>query len=245
MRLNQAVSRERDVKARATTRLFEANTQIQKKDLLGGFSKVYHPRKEDGEVFQPETKQVQLRAEDCIQNFAEALAEMMDAAMTRDAGNCVAKANVVVDGEVLLKDVPAVSLIWLEKRLVEVRDFISNLPKLSEAEIWNWDPGLGLYTTPPEITQKTAKIQEHVVVVQATDKFPAQVALVTKDVIIGDWTVVKRSSALQPDRIKALQKRVDTLMDAVKMARQEANTMEITEVSVGRKVLSYLFPPIK
>lgn len=244
MRLNQAVAIEKDVKKVSEVSITSSYQNIQKSDLLGGFNKVYTPRKEDGEVFPSESKRIQLHAETMIQELSEAFANLLDATLTRDAGNCIAKADVVVDGVVLLKDVPVPTLIWLEKKLVDVRTFASKLPTLSEAESWAWDTATATWVTAPEKSQRTAKINKHVVIVPATDKHPAQVAQVSEDVIIGDWTIVKRSSALTPDRVKDIQERVDKLMRAVKFARQEANTTEIKKQTVGKTVFSYLFPPM-
>ena len=47
---------------------------------------------------------------------------------TQDFANCQAKANVVVDGQTILKEVPVTHLLFLEKQLVDLRTFIDGLP---------------------------------------------------------------------------------------------------------------------
>jgi sulfopyruvate decarboxylase TPP-binding subunit len=60
-------------------------------------------------------------------------------------------------------------------------------------------------------------------------------------VIIGYWRTTKYSGALPAARIKQLIERVESLLAAVKMAREEANGIEAEDMKLGKKVFAYLF----
>jgi hypothetical protein len=64
-----------------------------------------------------------------------------------------------------------------------------------------------------------------------------------EDIPAGDWTTVKFSGALPAARVRVLLDRVTALQQAVKYAREEANTTEITDREAGEKVFGYLLAP--
>jgi hypothetical protein len=240
-RLNQILAVEKGAKNRGETTFTQIYQSLQKTDLMGGFSKTYQPRDDDGEKFPPENKRVQTKTEELLKKCREALTELFDVTATKDATNCVAKADVVVDGVVLLKDVPATHLLFLEKKLVDLLTFCRKLPTLSQDEDWIRDEAQGLWATRPVVTVKTKKVEEFPVIVPATKEHPAQVVKTVKDVTIGAWTTVKFSSALPFDRIEKLIDRVEKLQRAVKYAREEANSVEVVQLRSGDAILGYIF----
>jgi len=52
---------------------------------------------------------------------------------------------------------------------------------------------------------------------------------------------VKFSGALPAQRVNELVDRVERLQEAVKFAREEANSLEVEDVKVGEKILGFLF----
>jgi len=239
-KLNQILAIEKNVKNRHETEYTKLHQALQKTELLNGFVKTYKTKDEDGERFPPESKKVQIRADDALQKMSDSLSELFDAAAAKDATNCLAKADVVVDGVTLLKDVPATHLLFLEKRLVEMVSTMKKLPTLDDSETWTRDDNQGLWVTPLVETVKTRKITEHVVVVQPTKEHPAQVKDDTKDVVVGTWTTVKYSGALQVTRVQEIVARAEKLQKAVKYAREEANCVQAVELK-SAVLLNYLF----
>ena len=75
----------------------------------------------------------------------------------------------------------------------------------------------------------------------ATDKHPAQVQLVSEDVLAGYWNEKKFSGAVPASYKAELINRVETLIQAVKFAREKANDTEVTDLKVGDAVFGYLF----
>jgi len=240
-RLNQIVAVEKSIKTQAGKVLTDAYQDLQKPNLLQGISKTYRPKDEDGDKLPAEGTRVQLRAEEVIQEVKKSLVELFDVVGAKDATNCVARADVIVDGKVLLKDVPATHLLWLEKQLVDLKTFVSKLPTLDPSDTWHFDKNQNCYATEPVETALNKKINKPLTLAPATDKHPAQVQLVTEDVLAGYWTTIKYSGALPARDVKVLSERVETLQRAVKAAREEANMKEMVELKTGHPILEYLF----
>jgi hypothetical protein len=240
-KLNQIIAIEKGVKSTAFQELTEAHHQLQKPTLLSGISRTYRPKDEEGEALPPESTRVQVRAEEVIRKTAETLTRLFDVTATKEWANCVAKGDVVVDGTVLLQDVPATYLLFLEKQLVDMHTFIKKLPILDAAETWNYDAGSDSYATEPVQTVKTKKIPRNHVKAEATEHHPAQVEVYYEDVTVGYWRTVKFSGSLPAKRVNELLERVEKLQQAVKFAREEANNMEATDQKLGAKVFQYLF----
>jgi len=221
--------------------LTEAHHQLQKSALLTGISKTYQPRDEEGEPLPPEFTRVQVSAETIIKETREALVRLFDVTATKDWANCSAKADVVVDGQKLLEGVPATYLLFLEKQLTDLQTFIRKLPALDSSENWTLDTADSIWKTAPVETIRTKKVPRNHVKAEATEKHPAQVEVYMEDVPVGRWRTVKMSGALPTSRIAELQNRIEKLQTAVKFAREEANGMETTNLTVSEKLFNYLF----
>jgi hypothetical protein len=239
-KLNQIIAVEKGVRARAQRELAEAGQLVQKQPLLSGISRVYQPKDEDGDQFPPESTRVQVKGEDVLRTAAAALTRLFDVTAAKDRANCEARADVVVDGRTLLRDVPVTYLLFLEKQLAEVRNLLERLPVLDAAENWSFDASTDAWKTDPVRTLKTKKVPFNHVKAEATDKHPAQVEVFYEDVAVGHWTTVKFSGALPARRVNELLERADALVRAVKFAREEANAFEVTDQSVGEAVFGYL-----
>lgn len=240
-RLNQIIAVEKGVKSRSFQELTEAHHALQKTSLLSGISRTYRPKDEEGEQLPPESTKVQVKAEEVIRQTVSILTRLFDVTATKDWANCQAKADVVVDGQALLKDVPIAYLLFLEKQLVDLHTFVRKLPVLDAAESWSYDESADCYATDSIQTVRTKKVPRNHVKAEATEKHPAQVEVYYEDVIIGHWKTVKFSGALPAKRVNELRERVEKLQEAVKFAREEANGLEVTDRQTGEKVFRYLF----
>lgn len=241
MKLNQVIAIEKGTKSRSLQELTEAHHTLQKPALLAGISRTYRPKDEEGEQLPPESTRVQVKAEEIIRKTSEIMTKLFDVVATKDWANCDAKADVVVDGKVLLSQVPATYLLFLEKQLIDLHTFIKKLPVLDPAETWTFDPSADSWASEPIQTLKTKKVPRNHVKAEATEKHPAQVEVYYEDVVIGNWRTIKFSGALPGKRVNELLDRVEKLQEAVKFAREEANNREVTEQKVGAKVMEYLF----
>src|SRR5437868_3610172 len=135
-KLNQIIAVQAGKKSQAKETLTEAYHKLKKPELLAGIVRTYQPRDDGGEPQPEERKMVQLKVGELIRQVTAGLTEMFDVVATQDWANCQAKADVSVDGQVLLRGAPVTHLLFLEKQLVDLRTFIETLPVLDTAEDW-------------------------------------------------------------------------------------------------------------
>ncbi|MFD8571871.1 hypothetical protein [Streptomyces sp. NPDC057694] len=240
-KLNQIIAVEKGVKAKAHQDLATAHHGLQKAALLAGIARTYQPKDEEGEQLPPESTRVQVRAEDVLKQTAASLTRLFDVTATKDWANCEARADVTVEGQVLIGQAPVSYLLFLEKQLTDLGAFVRKLPVLDAAESWTEDPSTDDWRTEPVRTVRTKKVPRNHVKAEATEKHPAQVEVYYEDVPVGYWTTVKFSGALPARRVSQLLDRVEKLQQAVKFAREEANAAEVTDRRTGDPVFGYLF----
>lgn len=242
-KLNQIIAVEKGIKSGALRELAELNRQLGKAPLLSGLTRTYQPKDEDGEQLPPESTRVQVQSEAVLAQVQAVMSRLFDITATKDWANCIARADVVLEGEPLLRGVPVTYLLFLEKQLADLHTVLRSLPVLDAAENWTWDEVTDTYRTDPARTVRTRKVPRNHVVAEATDKHPAQVQVYTEDVPAGYWTTTKFSGALPARRVNQLIDRLTRLQHAVKFAREEANTLEVTEEKVGAAVFGWLLAP--
>ncbi len=240
-KLNQIIAVEKGVKSQTLRDLTDAHQLLQKQAMLAGIARTYRPKDEEGETLPPESTKVQVKAEEVIEKTINVLTRLFDVVATKDWANTKAKADVVVNGQVLLAQVPATYLLFLEKQLVDLHTFVKKLPVLDAAETWTFDPSSDCWATEPVQTVKTKKIPRNHVKAEATEHHPAQVEVYYEDVAVGYWRTVKFSGALPAQRVNELIERVETLQEAVKFAREEANSIEVEDQKLGETIFKYLF----
>jgi hypothetical protein len=239
-RLNQIIAIEKGIKSRSVQELAAAQQALQKPALLAGIARTYRPKDEEGEQLPPESNKVQVKAEEVLRQTVEILTKLFDVTATKDWTNCRARADVVVDGQTLLAQVPVSYLLFLEKQLADLQTFIKKLPVLDPAETWAFDPSADCWATEPVQTVRTKKIPRNHVKAEATEHHPAQVEVYYEDVTVGYWRTLKFSGALPASRINELLGRMERLQQAVKFAREEANSTEAEEQRVAQRVFQYL-----
>jgi hypothetical protein len=241
-KLHELIAVEKGVKARAYGALTEYHKLIQKGDLFAGMSRVYQKRDEDGEDLPGESKRVQNTVREVLAAVKLSQTELYDLTAQKDIANSEAKAAVTIDGVEIIPPLPVTTLLFLEKQLTDLRTFILALPILDEAETWTLDENSGLYKSDAVQTHRTKKTQRPIVLYDATEKHPAQTQLITDDVIVGFWTMVKQSGALPKLEKNKLALRVEKLLDAVKAARERANAATVADKpGIGARVFGYVF----
>jgi hypothetical protein len=239
-KLNQIVAVEKGVKNGANTAFTKAYQSLGVEGPFQGMTRTYQPRHEDGDKLPDESTKVQTTVDDKLDEIRTALTRLFDVSATKDYGNTVAKADVVVDGNVLIAQAPPTYLLMLEKYLNDLRTVVSKLPVLDPATEWHEDEVTGLWKSSPVVTTRTRKSPRAHVLYQATDRHPAQVESFTVDEVIGDYTATKYSGSVSARRRDELVSRVETLLQAVKFAREEANTTTVEDRKVGERLFDYL-----
>jgi len=246
MQLNQVIAVTNGLKDRSKKRQTEAYKKLQKEALLQGISRTYRPKDDDDtDLFPPERKQVQFTVVAALEQTEAALTDLFDMVATLDVANCDAKADVAVNGTVILPGVPVTHLLFLEKQLIDLRTQIGKLPTLDPAETWTWNENAGAYATEQHETTKSKKVRKVEELSPATKEHPAQVQVFTEDQLVGYWEVINFSGAIPGAKKVELVDRVDALLDAVKCAREKANSTEVEQQKFAKSIFGYLLAPIK
>lgn len=241
-KLNQIVALEKGLKGRAQESVTKLHHLLQKRELFSGFIRLYTPKDEEGEQFPPEGTLIQQRVDEHLKSASATLAQLFDVVATKEWGNTVAKADIVIDGKVLVAQAPVPYLLFLEKSLTDWRTFVTKLPVLDPSEVWTYDTDNTRYRAEKTKTFKTKKVPKSMIMAPATDRHPAQVHQYNEDVTIGWWEKTEFSSAIPARERDILVARANALIDAVKTAREAANDTEVTQQKVAGKLFDYLLP---
>lgn len=254
--LHEVLAVEQDVKAnaeRARSQLVE--TFRTKQTHFTGMRRTYRPfsvdeasGEEGGERLEAETqlaKTVPEQLDLCLREVVKAL----DVGMQVDEANTRAKADIVIDGEVLLADVPATFLLQLERRLKEVQAVIKETPCFDPVRIWSVDPAADkkhVLRAEPVITIRKKRVRKYNVMVEATKEHPAQVDIVEVEEPTGEIRAYDWTGMISTGKKEALLEQVERLIAAVKQARSRANTVEVDQArKVGKVLMDFLLAPVR
>ncbi len=233
-------------KTRATEALTAFYHVFQKDSQHASFSgliRTYLPLDaESKERLPDERKNVQCSVASQLDPALAALRESLDTVAAQDLGNCSAKSDLVVDGVAILKDVPVATLLFLAKRIEDLKTVIDKLPTLDPAEDWEFDETSNSYKSKPSSSMRQKKVMKNHVKYEATKEHPAQVETYTEDVPVGTWTSIKFSGAIPAAEKAEMIVRIRKLADAVKLAREQANKAEVV-INEGwsQGFLDYIF----
>lgn len=186
----------------------------------------------DGVEYKERTTSVEARLAYQFGVFVEEI----DIVATIDRANQTAKADLVVDGKTIAKDLPVATLMSIEARLQAARAMIINAPTLQEGIAWEADltKGRGVYITKhPIVRKKTEKTIVPVTLAPATDKHPAQVTTVNKDLPVATITELQESGRTTSARKAELLDNIQKYEDACKTARQKANETPAPDFNIG------------
>lgn len=225
------------------------NTMEKKRHLFEQTLSTFYPDDVNKKSEIREQSEIQTTIVKEIEWLNNIVAKAIDIGYQIDHANTHAKANIVLeDGTVIAEKVPTTALLQLGHRIKEILDFIKQIPTLDPAKGYEPDTSLGdgTYKAREIVKIKTEKIEDYQVIVQATDKFPAQIVKVNKDIRIGEIREQAWSSLITPATKADLIARGEDLLRAVTKARSRANEQEIVvaEFKIGDKLLEYVFQPL-
>lgn len=173
----------------------------------------------------------------------KSVSKYWDSVLQKDSANQIAKADIVVEGKTISKDVPATTLLGLENKLAGLRDLFEAIPTLAPGISWirNENDIPGVYTTQRDVeTFKTANDIDFRVLYEATKEHPAQVKEMKVVKNIGKY-IIKRTSGMYTAHRKAkVLENLDILISAVKKARQRANNAVVENKQIGEDLMSFI-----
>lgn len=230
-----------------------------RKDLQATFTGKRHHFEEKLVTFTPlvegapsetrEQSSIQTTVRKEIEWVNNILVKSLDASYAIDVANTHAKADIILeDDSVVMKAVPATSLLQMAKRVTEIRELIAAIPTLEPAKGFKPDATRepGIYVAREVTKNSTQKIEEFITASPATKEHPAQVAKVSRDVKTGTILEQAWSSMITPAMKSDLLDRAEMLGRAIAKARARANEQEIDTRThkIGRTLLDYIFEPL-
>lgn len=212
------------------------------KDRISGITRTFRPIDEDGDKLQPEKRVVQLHVKDALKSVHKELIDFMNVVATQEYGNRTAAASIIVNDKPILIDVPVTALLFLEKQLIDLHTFVSKIPTLSTDREWKFDDAKNCFVTESEETIKTQKVPTTHVKFAPTEHQPGQAEILNVDKPVGYWTTTYLSGALPEKERDEMLTRVELMQDAVKSAREEANSAEVQQQELfGKQILGFIF----
>jgi len=166
----------------------------------------------------------------------------------KNCTNQIAKATVIFRDKEILTDVPIDELLGLESRLTKMRQLIAAVPTLDASKHWVKADAIGKNVWETKYPEESTKTEKHMTPVElspATDKHPAQVQAVTKDIVVGKYTETKRSGAATAYQKAEAIKVIDDLLIACKTARMRANETEVVSGKISKVIIDILLEPFK
>jgi hypothetical protein len=228
-------------KSEAEKQVTEIYKLVQKEALFAGRQRTYRPTdEENGQKLPVESQRVQQKAGELIQKVAKIWADIWSLTLTQDTGNQSAKADLIIDGTAILKDVPITTLLYLDKQVNDLETFISKLPTPDPAEEWTHDPSSGLLKSKATESVRSSKEPTVIVKYEATKEHPAQTEIFMKDLPVGTWTQILYSGAITADKKEAYLTKIRKLQEAIKIAREQANLLEIEKQS-AKVLFTHIF----
>ena len=244
-KLYELLAAESDLRKSATKLLAEAkNTFLKKTNLFVGYVKRTEMFNEDDPV--PANEEVNITDSVISKlNFVnQHIIKHYDGYLEIQEANQRAKADIVIDGQVLASDVPGTFLLGMEQKLVDLRSLYESIPTLRPGILWEKDEYHALenvFRAKNEDTAFTTKKSiQHKVIYEATKEHPAQVERWTEDIKIGK-KYTEHYSAMLPASVKAkMLTNIDKLIIAVKAARTRANAVEVSNQVIGETIFDFI-----
>jgi hypothetical protein len=169
----------------------------------------------------------------------------IDSSHQINIGNTIAKADIVLEnGDALASNVPATTLLELDKTLTKFKNLLTVIPTLDPAKGFKPDSNRepGIYVARDVTKTRTAKRQKGIVLYDATPVHPAQTQLISEDIPVANVTTQEWSGMITPAEKAEKLERCENLMRAVKAARARANEVEVDTAAhrIAAKLLDYV-----
>ena len=244
-KLHEILAVEKSLEVVAKKLSAETARTFEKDNLFLGFVKSLEMfTEENAKLNTTDVQSLETTVDENINYIVKPLAKYWDNVLAKDLTNQQARADVVVDGAVLVEDVPATFLLGMETKLNELRKVYEHIPTLAPGIKWIPDVSnakAGVFMTSDDIVSfKTQKESGFAVAYEATKEHPAQVSKEEKIVSVGKYSTVRYSGMLTPVEKARRLENIDTLIGAVKKARMRANSIEVVRDDVGRVLLDFI-----
>jgi hypothetical protein len=245
-KLHEILAIEQDRKNKANQTIGEAKKVFSKNfAAFDGMIKKYVSMEEFAEQIPDERKEIVFTVKELMTNYLEPVIVAMDATLSKEETNAsgTATAELIV-GEKSFGSFSATALLALESHLGKMVDLYKSIPTLDTSKKWNFDEQNDCYRTEEEVKFRTIKRPKVIVKYEATEKHPAQTELLNLDFQVGKYETTYFSGRITPTQKALLLKRLEDLIEAVKVARSKANNVEVKNIKLGNQIFDFLHEDI-
>jgi len=247
-KLHEVLAVEQGLKKTAKNVISEAAITFSKKhERFSGFEKNYKSTVAgdgwEAEEAIVERQELTTTVHDKLVYVFGHIARNIDCMASKDATNQEARADIIVDEEVLVTGVPVTTLLSLEDEIARWRDMILQVPTLASGQAWEEAADLGSHIyrlKHPEKKVRNRKKLENHRVAAATKEHPEQVQTYSSESPVGFFTTERISGALTVAGKSAILDRVDNLFRAVKKARQRANSTTVIKKDISGAMVGFI-----
>ena len=252
-KLHEVLATEPDLEVVAKKMIAEGTKTFERSQMFIGFEKVWEmfDENEQGQAPPPEHQEMATTVEEKLQYVCERIGEYYDSVLTKEVANQTARADLVVEGGLLLADAPATFLLGLENKLKSLRGLYEKLPTLTLGMEWKPAPEIGegvWRLAHDEVRFKSAKTFKHKVLVPAQfpkegeggTSLPAQIERWEETVNVGQSVKKAWAGMISSAKKAAILKRLDEVIRATKKARQRANDIEIDKRKFADMLFKYI-----
>lgn len=244
-KLHEVLAVEADLSKVSSNLVSESKRSFGKDHLFTGDVKLHKLFNEEQQhqAQPPQERKVESTVRENLNYlFNEGLIPYWDAVAQKDDANQRAQADIVVNGEVLCKNVAGTTLLGLESKLSSLLDLFKSIPTLAPGVNWTTAANErdGIFIAPKDTRLQSVKEPDFKVLYKATDKHPAQIKEFERVVNVGAFEVTAYSGMISSVEKAEYIKRLQTLIGAVKQARQRANTVEVNDVHIGKALTDFL-----
>lgn len=176
---------------------------------------------------------VSRKAIDVLSGVRQTLVPYTDAVLTRDRGNQVAVADVVVDGVTLAENVPAVTLLAWEQDYSDLLTLVKEIPEAPAGAHWTPDATSNALNSDTSVKLRNEKKRFTKVIVEPTQYQSAVIDTYTNDVPVAHQNVVLHFGGLTTAQKREWVESTEKVVLAIKQAREEANAAFETEYATG------------
>jgi hypothetical protein len=238
--LSQLLGVRDSARGEANRVISQVRKRLDRPEDFKGMVKSYSPLDEEGEQLPGQSKKVLTQSNELLGALEDALTRQIDVESTVTNTNSHAKADLVVGTLTLLENVPGVTLIFLEKQLEMVLSLLDEFPVQDPERDWTYDASRDQHVSEVVRTTRSVKTPRPFVLAAATQYHPAQVQVLTEDVIRGYWATTDFSAAFPAQTKKEIRDRVIRLREAVGSARERANMTTVSPVEYGEAVFDFI-----
>ncbi len=241
-KLHELLAVEQDRKNKANQAVSETLQIFSKKDVIfDGMNKRYVAMEADSEIIPDESKEMASTVKDKLISTLEIFATGIDAHLSKEETNSanIAKAELIIENQ-SFGTFSATSLLALETHFNKTKELYQTIPVLDQAKKWSYDPQRAIYRTDEEVKFRSIKRPKVIVKYEATKEHPAQTELLYLDFQVGKYETTYFSGKITQVQKNTLIRRIDALLEAVKIARSKANNVEVTNMRVAQNLFNFI-----